>query len=68
MLYGLAVRSKIFKAEANPSASHTSQRATLSPGGAGPGLGWVGMIRKVFEVNPLTCPNSRAGAGVEYRF
>jgi len=35
ILYGLVVRSKIFKAEANPSASHTSQRATLSPAAHG---------------------------------
>ena len=30
MLYGLVVRSKILKAEANPSASHISKRVTLS--------------------------------------
>jgi len=23
---------------------------------AGPGLGWVGVIRKVYEVDPLLCP------------
>jgi hypothetical protein len=23
----------------------------------GPGLGWVGMIRKVYEIDPLLCPS-----------
>ena len=50
MVYGLVVRSKIFKAEANPSASHTSQRATLVPWRI-----WAEMIRKVYEVDPLRC-------------